>query len=79
MQFSTYHRAFDNVNNFFLFFYSPSRPIRDVSQPVRPAFGCRPNDFLLATGQCGSNPGPATCGPSYQFVQALNQCRKIRF
>ncbi|XP_046447337.1 uncharacterized protein LOC124196362 [Daphnia pulex] len=57
----------------------PRRPVRDVSQPVSPAFGCRPNDFLQATGQCGSNRGPASCGPSFQFIPATNQCRPIRF
>ncbi|XP_046441044.1 uncharacterized protein LOC124191993 [Daphnia pulex] len=57
----------------------PSRPIRDVSKPVSPAFGCRPNDFLRATGQCGSNRVPASCGPSYKFIKATNQCRPIRF
>jgi len=61
------------------FFYSPSRPIRDVTSPVNPAFGCRPNDFLQATGQCSGNRASATCGPSYQFIQSTNQCRPIRF
>ncbi|KAK4018494.1 Uncharacterized protein APZ42_027258 [Daphnia magna] len=53
----------------------PSRPTRDVHRPSRPGFGCRPNDFLQANGQCGSDRGPASCGPSYQFDRATNSCR----
>ena len=54
------------------------RPIpgHQVKPANRPGFRCADGQYLMATGICWGARDGASCGPSYEFVPALQRCRQ---
>ena len=67
--------------NVFLFIgwliFRPMDPSDRVKQAVKPALSCGEGLTLTAAGACRPGSAGAKCGPSYRFVAALSQCRKL--
>jgi hypothetical protein len=49
----------------------------NVLQAVLPAFECPEDLILQATGKCGNETMGASCGPSYEYIEDIGQCRSL--
>lgn len=64
-----------NINFFSFLTYRLRGRKLNFLQAVRSPFQCSNNLILQATGLCGNDTRSASCGPSYQYVEAIGQCR----